>query len=708
MVTFYRQSLVAKLLTLILAVGSVGLTILALITVRLQTDSMERVNRRSARAIAQGLTAGVRSAMLSGNGLAVRQLLGEAKTGMDAARVRVYSSRGEEVFGEKPPAPAPELQPEHVRTALRTATASLAAGGATALPIANEQRCKTCHEQGALRGVLTMGLKSARVPFQGEARLDALSQIARAGFVQIMTARKDRNLDEYFKDLARTTPGVKGVAIYSNDPERTRFFGDDSFDLAPALLDRAMKPGPAFTSVAGELTWYVQPLENESRCKGCHKDPHEVAQEVRGAMVVAFEPRKLGGEETLLKMSQTSLQHVMLSGLGRLVTGFLDQTAATGVVSTLTLHDAEGRLYHDALAAPARPPATVSAALDAKEARDLSEFTAEGHSQFLYVEPMLNEPRCQRCHGADQPLRGAIAVSLDQTEQVMDQRKATGASATTAVVMLLIIFVLLYRLVKHTVLEPVFAIGSVADQVGEGKLDARVAIISEDEIGRLAGRLNDMVEGLRRKLELSKFVSKETLKSVEAQGNVSRTGQRLRVTVLFSDIRGFTAFSETRQPEQVVDMLNRYLHVQAEVVIAHGGDIDKFVGDELMARFTGEGAEARATRCAVEMIEAVDKLNATLPPTVKGIAIGVGVNAGDVVLGAMGAENRMDFTVIGDAVNLGARLCSAAERGQVLVSGYARGSFGELPGIELVPLEPIKVKGKVEPIAIFAARRPGK
>src|SRR5690606_34179748 len=97
-----------------------------------------------------------------------------------------------------------------------------------------------------------------------------------------------------------------------------------------------------------------------------------------------------------------------------------------------------------------------------------------------------------------------------------------------------------------------------------------------DEIGRLGQRVNQMVVELRKKLALSKFVSGATVASIDqSQGAVERRGHREHVTVLFSDIRGFTAFSENRQPEEVVDMLNRYLHVQARAVNEYKGDIDK-------------------------------------------------------------------------------------------------------------------------------------
>ena len=106
--------------------------------------------------------------------------------------------------------------------------------------------------------------------------------------------------------------------------------------------------------------------------------------------------------------------------------------------------------------------------------------------------------------------------------------------------------------------------------------------------------------------------------------------------------------------------------------------------------------------CAVEMIEAVNALNEKVGA--KNLAVGVGVNVGDVVFGAMGAEHRLDFTVIGDAVNLAARLCSAAKGGEVLVTKAIKDAIGETD-LVMDPLEPIKVKGKTEPIEIFSAKK---
>jgi adenylate cyclase len=137
--------------------------------------------------------------------------------------------------------------------------------------------------------------------------------------------------------------------------------------------------------------------------------------------------------------------------------------------------------------------------------------------------------------------------------------------------------------------------------------------------------------------------------------------------------------------------------------VKHGGDIDKFVGDELMARFMGDDAEVRAARCAVEMAAAVAAIEAK---SSHGLSVGVGVNAGDVVLGSMGAEQRLDFTVIGDAVNLAARLCAAAKGNEVLVTNSIRDA---ITGDDLTfeALEPIRVKGKAEPVPIFRVTKSG-
>ena len=415
-------------------------------------------------------------------------------------------------------------------------------------------------------------------------------------------------------------------------------------------------------------------------------------------LAVAFEPGRAAADGTLPLLVETALEQVMATGLGRLAIGFLDDVARTGALRSLTLHDAQGRLIHDAFGHPS-PQANVAQVLRTGAAR---ATVAEGAPEFAFVEPLSNERSCQACHGSDAPMRGAIEIRLNTSEEHAELARLRRSAAAYGVSTIVLVLVLLALGLYYTVIRPVRAIGSVADLVGAGRLDAIVDLQTSDEMGRLGRRINDMVRGLRQKLELSKFVSRDTLHEVESsEGAIARGGERQRIAVVFSDIRGFTMFAESHEPEVVVEMLNRCLQAQAEVVLRYGGDIDKFVGDEIMVRFAGPGMALRATRAAVEMAQAVAMLSATLAGAAEGTAVGVGVNVGNAVLGAMGAKQRMDFTAIGDAVNVGARLCSAARPGEVLITEAVRSEIGDAQGLVFTALDPMLVRGKHEPVAVY-------
>ena len=251
--------------------------------------------------------------------------------------------------------------------------------------------------------------------------------------------------------------------------------------------------------------------------------------------------------------------------------------------------------------------------------------------------------------------------------------------------------------------RPILKIGRVADAVGEGDFSQRVdGVRSRAEIGDLAGRINVMAGQLGERLELMKFVSHETVTAIQNRDGdrMRRGGERREVTMLFSDIRGYTAFSETVPPEEVIEVLNRYFEIQSEIVERHGGDIDKFVGDELMAMFVGEDKEDRAVRCGVEIKEALAASFGA--QSARELAVGVGIASGDVVLGAMGARDRMDYTVLGSTVNLAARLCAKAGPWQVLVDRDTSDLVDE--GITLKELAAVRLKGYADPIPVFAAQ----
>lgn len=256
--------------------------------------------------------------------------------------------------------------------------------------------------------------------------------------------------------------------------------------------------------------------------------------------------------------------------------------------------------------------------------------------------------------------------------------------------------------------RPILKIGEVVGQVGEGDFSARVdGVRARDEIGELAGRINQMIADLRERLELMKFVSRGTVSAIQSseKTGLSRGGERRRISVLFTDIRGYTEFSEKVEPEVVIEALNTYFDVQAAIVEKHGGDVDKFIGDALVAVFEGEGMARRATACAVEIAEAMMDLLHAHPEY--DLHVGIGVASGEAVVGAMGARDRMDFTVLGSTVNRAARLCSNAAPDQVLIDAETRDDSQDLEDIVFAELPPMPLKGYAEPVPAFApGRRP--
>ncbi|MEP4034480.1 adenylate/guanylate cyclase domain-containing protein [Roseibium polysiphoniae] len=254
--------------------------------------------------------------------------------------------------------------------------------------------------------------------------------------------------------------------------------------------------------------------------------------------------------------------------------------------------------------------------------------------------------------------------------------------------------------------RPILKIGQAVIEVGQGNFQARVdGVKSRDEIGDLATRINDMIVQINERFQLAKFVSHGTIDAIKGsdQAGVRLGGSRKRVAILFADIRGYTAFSESREPEVVVEVLNHYFANQGEAVSRNNGDIDKFVGDQLMAIFQGPDMSADALKCAAEIQDIMEQSAAEHPDWQ--LDIGIGIDVGDVVVGAMGSPERMDYTVLGDHVNLSARLCSAAAPKQTMISDAVFEETRHLPGFAFPPLEPIRVKGKASEIKVYGAER---
>ena len=255
--------------------------------------------------------------------------------------------------------------------------------------------------------------------------------------------------------------------------------------------------------------------------------------------------------------------------------------------------------------------------------------------------------------------------------------------------------------------RPILKIDQVAAEVARGNFQARVeGVRTRDEIGDLARRMNDMVVGLNERFQLVKFVSSGTLTAIKRSDHegVRLGGERRLATMVFCDIRGYTTFAERHDPEVVVEVLNLYFQHLAELVADHGGDIDKYVGDQIIAVFQGEGMVTNAVRCALAMQHKAAELAGERPDW--HLAVGIGVNTGEVIMGAMGSRERMDYTVLGDPVNLASRLCARAGPGQTLISESSYRAIAGAADFAITALQPIVVKGKAEPVAVYEVAEP--
>jgi len=229
----------------------------------------------------------------------------------------------------------------------------------------------------------------------------------------------------------------------------------------------------------------------------------------------------------------------------------------------------------------------------------------------------------------------------------------------------------------------------------------------------LSSKRREMLDAVRsQQLEVLRK-GEEATKTLERYvgSNVSRQavqkaqrnelgGELRRVYVLFSDVRGFTHMTEKLKPEETVDVLNRMFAAMEEVLAPAGGDINKYIGDAIMAYFRrpyGDEGEAvqKVLRAALRMQDRFESLNARYRVNYSHpveIGLGIGVTAGEAIVGNMGSPNRMEFTLIGDTVNLASRLCGIAKHGQILVNeDMAKVSD---PYFEMLAMPPVAIKGK--------------
>lgn len=297
-------------------------------------------------------------------------------------------------------------------------------------------------------------------------------------------------------------------------------------------------------------------------------------------------------------------------------------------------------------------------------------------------------------------LAGTVVAGLlgDHTVQTV----ALGVLASIVVVVTLASW--LVALLADSIARPIGDLQAAAERVGSGDLDVRVPVVSVDETGALTRSFNTMVEGLRERERIREafgtYVDREVAEHILREGT-DLAGEEVEVTAMFIDIRDFTGFAERSPAPKVVATLNELFERIVPVIHEHGGHVDKFVGDGLLAVF---GAPRRRPDHAQEALAAACEIAGQVADRFQDtLRVGIGLNSGRVVAGNVGGGGRFEFSVIGDVVNVAARVEAATRQtgDTILLAGRTR-ELLDHRGPELEPREGLELKGKREAVAVYA------
>ena len=219
---------------------------------------------------------------------------------------------------------------------------------------------------------------------------------------------------------------------------------------------------------------------------------------------------------------------------------------------------------------------------------------------------------------------------------------------------------------------------------------------------RLATRIEKEAQ---TRAQISRLIPPSVVEQVlKGELTIEKGGRQTEVTMLFSDIRGFTTMSDGRPPQEIVNTLNEYFEVMVDILFKYSGTLDKFVGDEIIGLFGApiaiDDAPFKAVACALAMLQALEEFNRTrAAENQAAIRIGVGINTGNVITGSIGSTRALQYTAIGDAMNVASRLVNVARSGEIIVS---EDTYRHIVGrVEATALPPVKVKGKAEELKVF-------
>ncbi len=336
---------------------------------------------------------------------------------------------------------------------------------------------------------------------------------------------------------------------------------------------------------------------------------------------------------------------------------------------------------------------------------------------LLYDDTRKLEPRAVRTRSGTQDPNEPLVVSSTIIEQVETTRQAVLSSDATVDSRFGGAHSIIMQGIRSSMAVPLLHSNEL---FGVMLLDSKIATnaFTEKDLQIFQNVANQAAISVQNSLYAKKLeaeaVTRERFQRLlspaiaqqvlEGKVAIQKGGEGRNITVFFSDIRGFTSMSESANAQVIVDMLNEYFELMVEVIFKHEGTLDKFVGDEIMALFgapMSHGDDAiRCVRTAIEMLEVLGELNAARARVgAPEIQVGIGINTGHVVAGYIGSSKALEYTVIGDTVNTGARLCSVAKAGEIIIS---QSTYEQIRDhFDVVELPPVHVKGKSQALKIY-------
>ena len=303
----------------------------------------------------------------------------------------------------------------------------------------------------------------------------------------------------------------------------------------------------------------------------------------------------------------------------------------------------------------------------------------------------------------DKPLGQVhVGISVNFIEEMVNQERISVILVTLGIILVGLVVAVIYG---FRFSRPISDLVKATEEVARGNYQIRVPLKRNDELGNLGAAFNRMAQELWKNTmtqkSFGKYVGTEVLDMILANPETEwLKGTRNEATILLCDIRGFTSFAAEKSPEQVVEALNEYLETATSVIINHGGYIDKFIGDAVLGVFGvpvfRRDHVERSVRTALALQEELLRRSRESNPLLA--SVGISIHTGVVVAGNVGSQSKMEYTVIGDTVNLAARLNGLAGAGDIIISQQVKERISGIIGTK--SLGPQKIKGIAEPIEI--------